>query len=189
RLLEVAPEHEGGAITVRLAEFVARRDIGHAFAEAEVLEPRRLADMEVIDGMQVVIEAGFSHLFGAKTAAVVDPTLDNEDVESTLGKIRAEHEAVMAAATDDAIGVAFDGVQGGSLVLCFCAPLRRSESCGQDRKNTGSSAQRRADGKSGKEPFNVARCRRALGQIFIGQLGYPLSPWRPDTRKRGLAQA
>src|SRR5262249_11707397 len=123
--------------------------------------------MEVIDGMQVVIEAGFSPLFGAKTAAVVEPTLDNEDVESTLGKIRAEHEAVMAGANDDAIVVAFEGVQVCSLVLCFCAPLRRSESCGQDRKNTGYSAQRRADGKSGKEPFNVARCRGALGQIFI----------------------
>src|SRR5262249_56166343 len=119
RLLEVAPEHEGGAITVRLAEFVARRDIGHAFAEAEVLEPRRLADMEVIDGMQVVIEAGFSHLFGAKTAAVVEPTLDNEDVESTLGKIRAEHEPVMARPNHAPIVVPFKALQVSSPVFCF----------------------------------------------------------------------
>src|SRR5262245_58389723 len=47
-LLEV--EHEGGTVTMRLAEFVARRDVGHTLAETEVLEPRRLADMEVIDG-------------------------------------------------------------------------------------------------------------------------------------------
>src|SRR5262245_30076926 len=123
---------------MRLAEFVARRDIGHAFAEAAVLEPRRLVDMEVIDGMQVVIEAGFGHLFGAKTAAVVEPTLDNEDVESSLGKIRAEHEAVMAGTNDDAIVVAFKGVQVCSLVLCFCAPFPRGQQAvGRDLKNTG----------------------------------------------------
>jgi hypothetical protein len=77
-LLEVAPEHEGGAVTVRLAEFVARRDVGHTFAETEVLEP----------------------------------TLDNEDVESSLGEIGAEHEAVMAGTNDDAIVVAFESVHG-----------------------------------------------------------------------------
>jgi hypothetical protein len=95
---------------VRLAEFVARRDVDHAFAETEVLEPRRLADVEVIDGMKIVIEAGLGCLFGAKTAAVVEPTFDNENVESCLGEIGAEHEAVMAGPNDDAIVVAFEGV-------------------------------------------------------------------------------
>ena len=103
---------------VCLAEFVAGRDVGHTFAETEVLEPRRLADVEVIDGMQVVIEAGFGHLFGAKTAAVVEPTLDNQDVESSLGEIGAEHEAVMAGTNDDAIVGAFEGVH---VALSFCA--------------------------------------------------------------------
>jgi hypothetical protein len=58
---------------MRLSELVARRDVGHPVPETEVLEPRRLANVEVIDGMQVVIEAGFGCLFGAKTAAVVEP--------------------------------------------------------------------------------------------------------------------
>src|SRR5262249_51563829 len=136
-LVEVAPEYEGGAITVRLAEFVARRDVGHTFAETEVLEPRRLADVKVIDRMQVVIEAGFGHLLGAKTAAVVEPTLDNEDVESSLDEIGAEHEAVMAGANDDAIVVAFEGVHVCSLVCASALLFRRSASCRQDRKNTG----------------------------------------------------
>src|SRR4051812_47382563 len=108
---------------MRLAEFVARRDVGHTFAETEVLEPRRLANVEVIDGVQVVIEAGFGHLFCAKTTAVIEPTLDNEDVESSLGEIGAEHEAVMASTNDDAIVVAFEGVHVCSLGLRFCAPF------------------------------------------------------------------
>src|SRR5262249_2128483 len=189
-LVEVAPEYEGGAITVRLAEFVARRDVGHTFAETEVLEPRRLADVEVIDGMQVVIEAGFGCLLGAKTAAVVEPTLDNEDVESSLGEIGAEHEAVMAGADDDAIIVAVEGVHVSLCrfaVLRFCAPFP-------------------AAGRSGKvpdtlrkgEPRESARERRATssravgeraGKILIARLGHPSSPWPPDRRKRGLGRA
>jgi hypothetical protein len=42
---------------VRLAEFVARRDVSNAVFEAEILEPRRFGNMEMIDGMQIVIEA------------------------------------------------------------------------------------------------------------------------------------
>ena len=110
---------------MRLAEFVARRDVGHTLAETKVLEPRRLADMEVIDGMQVVIEAGCGRLFGAETAAVLEPALDVEDVEPSLGEIGAEHEAVMAGTDDDAIIVAFEGVHVCSLALCLCAPLSR----------------------------------------------------------------
>ena len=71
---------------MRLAEFVARRDVGHTLAETEVLEPRRLADVEVIDGVQVVIEAGFGRLLGGKTAAIVEPTLDNEDSSPALAR-------------------------------------------------------------------------------------------------------
>ena len=84
----------------RLAEFVARRDIGHAFAEAEVLEPRRLVDMEVIDGMQVVMEAGFGHLFGAKTAAVVEYSLANSVIPYRHGGLRL----VAMAAEEDPTG-------------------------------------------------------------------------------------
>jgi len=114
RLLEVAPEHEGGAVPVRLAELVARRDVGHAFAETEVLEPGRLADVEVIDGMQVVIEAGLGCLLGAETAAVVEAPLDKEDVQSGPGEIGAEHQAVVSGANDDAVVIAFEGVH-----VCF----------------------------------------------------------------------
>src|SRR5262245_2093027 len=127
--------------------------------------------------MQVVIEAGFGHLLGGKTAAVVEPTLDNEHVESSLGEIGAEHEAVMASANDDAIVVAFKGVHVCSLVLRL-------------RKNNGYFAQRRADGKHETEPFNAfARPWRALGQNSHWPTRSPSSPWPPDRRKRGLARA
>src|SRR5260370_12845357 len=147
-MLEVAPEHEGGAVAVRLAELVARRDVGYTFAETEVLEPRRLADVEVIDGVQVVIEAGFGRLLGGKTAAVVEPTLDNEDVESSLGEIAAEHEAVMAGADDDPIVVPFEGVHVSPsrfAVLRFCAAFPAG---GRIRKVPGTFRQSHAHGNA-----------------------------------------
>ncbi len=49
RFFEIAPEHQRRAITVRLSELVAGGDVGHALVEAEILEPGRLADVEVID--------------------------------------------------------------------------------------------------------------------------------------------
>jgi hypothetical protein len=40
-LFAIAPEHERRPIAMRLAEFVARRDVGDAVFKAEILEPRR----------------------------------------------------------------------------------------------------------------------------------------------------
>src|SRR4029079_2889079 len=57
RLFQVAAENKRRAVEMRLAELVARRDVADAVGEVEVLEPRRLADVEVIDGVQVVVEA------------------------------------------------------------------------------------------------------------------------------------
>jgi hypothetical protein len=51
------------------------------------------------------------------------PTLDNQNVESSLSEIGTKHEAVMAGTNDDAIVVAFEGVHVCSLVLCFCTPF------------------------------------------------------------------
>ena len=87
RLFEIAAEHQRGAVAVRLAELVARRDVGDAFVQAQILEPRRLADVEMIDRMQVVIEAGQRHFAGAQAAAVVEPPLDQQDVEPCAGEI------------------------------------------------------------------------------------------------------
>ena len=151
---------------MRLAEFVARRDVGHTFAETEVLEPRRLADVEVIDRMQVVIEAGFGRLLGGKTAAVVEPTLDNEDVESSLGEIAAEHEAVMAGADDDAIVVAFEGVHVSlsRLPSCASALLFRLLAGSEKYRILCAKASGR---KRETERFNdFARWWRARGQNF-----------------------
>ena len=58
RLFEIAAEHQRPAVAMRLAEFVARRDVGDACRRDQVLEPRRIADVEMIDRMEVVIEAG-----------------------------------------------------------------------------------------------------------------------------------
>ena len=48
--------------------------------------------MEVIDGMQVVMEAGFGHLFGAKTAAVVEYSLANSVIPYRHGGPIRENE-------------------------------------------------------------------------------------------------
>jgi hypothetical protein len=159
---------------VRLAKFVARRDVGHTFAETEVLEPRRLADVEVIDGMQVVIEAGFGRLLGGKTAAVVEPTLDNEDVESSLGEIGAEHEAVMAGADDDAIVVAFEGVHvslSRFAVLRFCAAFPAVGSIGKV-PDTLCKGERTESARRSASTSSRAGGERA-GKIFIAQVGHP----------------
>ncbi len=66
RLLEIAAEDQRRAVEMRLAELVARRDVGDAVAEVQVLEPRRLADVEMIDRMQVVIEARRGHFLGRR---------------------------------------------------------------------------------------------------------------------------
>src|SRR5262245_24845269 len=157
--------------------------------------------MEVIDGMQVVIEAGFGHLFGAKTAAVVEPTLDNEDVESSLGKIRAEHEAVMAGTNDDAIVVAFEGVQVCTLVLCFCAPfpggqqavgrigkipdsLRKGEATERARRSPSTSWRAVGD-RSGARPS--PRINRGPGKygsiIWAVRVHFPLRGLLPEQKK------
>ena len=58
---------------MRLTELVARRDVLDAIGEIEVFEPRRLADVEMIDRMQVVIEARRGRLLGDQRAAALMP--------------------------------------------------------------------------------------------------------------------
>ena len=103
RLLEVAAENESRAVEMRLAELVARRDVFDAVAEVEVLEPRRLADVEVIDGVQVVLEARRGDLFRHQRATVLQAAVDQQDVEPAFGEIAAEHQAVVACADDDTV--------------------------------------------------------------------------------------
>ena len=103
RLFQIAPEHQRRAVAMRLAEFVARRDVAHARVEPEVLEPRRLADVEMIDRMQVVVEAGQGHFAGAQAAAIGQPPLHQQDVETGPGEIAAEDQPVVAGADDDAV--------------------------------------------------------------------------------------
>src|SRR5262249_20819174 len=81
----------------------ARRDVGNALAEVQVLEPRRFADVEMIDGMQVVIEARQRGLLRREPAAILQAAVDQQDVEPASGQIRAEHQAMVAGADDDAV--------------------------------------------------------------------------------------
>ena len=97
------PEASIPAVAVCLAELVARRDVGHPIGEAEVAEPRRLADVEMIVRVQVVIEAGQRRLGGVEAAAVGEAAVDQQDVEPGLGEVTAEHEAMLASADDDAV--------------------------------------------------------------------------------------
>src|SRR5262249_35754567 len=70
RLVEIATKHERSAVAMGLAEFVARGDVSDLVVKAQILEPGRLADMEMIDRMEVVIEARPGALVGGKPAAV-----------------------------------------------------------------------------------------------------------------------
>ena len=86
-----------------LAEFVARRDVGYPRIEPEILEPGRLADVEMIDRVQVVVETRQRHLARAQAAAIGQPPLHQQNVEAGAGEIAAEDQPVMAGADDDAV--------------------------------------------------------------------------------------
>src|SRR5262245_35745193 len=88
---------------MRLAELVARRDVVDAVGEAEVLEPRRLGDVEVVDRMQIVVEAWRRHFLRTEPAAVLQAAIHHQDVEAALLQVRAEHQPVVAGADDDAV--------------------------------------------------------------------------------------
>ena len=103
RLLEIAPEHERGAVEVWLAELVARRNVGDSVGEAQILKPGCLADVEMIDRMQVVVEAGCRHFLGRECAAVLQAPVHQQDVEAAARQIGAEHQAVVAGADDDPV--------------------------------------------------------------------------------------
>jgi hypothetical protein len=57
RLFEIAAQHECRSIVVSLAELIARRDVSDALVQIQILEPGRFADMEMIDRVQIVVEA------------------------------------------------------------------------------------------------------------------------------------
>ena len=88
---------------MRLAEFIARRDVSHACAQVQILEPRRFADMEMIDRVQIVMEAGQRHFSCAQSAAIGETPLHEQNVEAGAGKIAAEDQPVVAGADDDAV--------------------------------------------------------------------------------------
>src|SRR6185503_20693218 len=96
-------EDQRRAVEMRLAELVARRDVFDAVAEVQILEPRRLADVKMIDRMQVVVEARRGGLLRHQRAAVLQAAVDEENLEAGFGEITAKHQAVMPRADDDAV--------------------------------------------------------------------------------------
>jgi hypothetical protein len=103
RLFAVAAEHQRRAVAMCLAELVARRDVGDAVFEPEVPEPRRFGDVEMIDGMQVMIEAGRRGLLGHQAAAILQAAVDEQNAQTCFGEIAAEYQAVMTGTDDDAV--------------------------------------------------------------------------------------
>src|SRR5262245_28163110 len=96
RLVEIATKHERGPIALRLAELVARRDVSDLVGKPQVLEPRRLGDMKMIDRMQIVMEAGLGHLLRGEPAAIAEPAFHRKNLETGFGEIAAQDQAVMA---------------------------------------------------------------------------------------------
>src|SRR5262245_57178743 len=88
---------------MRLAEFIARRDVSDAFTQVQILEPGRLADVEVIDGMQVVIEARQRHFARAQAAAVSQAAVHQQDVEARAGEVGAQDQAMVSGTDNDAV--------------------------------------------------------------------------------------
>ena len=57
----------------------------------------------MIYGMQIVIEARQRGFLGHQAAAIIQPTIDDEDFEARAREIAAEHETLMTRADDDAV--------------------------------------------------------------------------------------
>ena len=57
----------------------------------------------MVDGVEVVAEAGQRPLLRAETAAVLAPSLDKQDLEAGLRQIVTEDQAVVARPDDDAV--------------------------------------------------------------------------------------
>ena len=119
-LLAVAPEHQGRAVAMRLAELVARGDVGDAVFEAQILEPRRLGNVEMVDRVEVVVEPGRRGLFGHQAAAIFQPAVDQKNAQSRFGEIAAENEAMMAGADDDAVIGLVQSLGHAVLPKIFC---------------------------------------------------------------------
>ncbi len=86
-----------------LAELVAGCDVSDALAQVQILEPGRFADVEMIDRMQIVVEARQRDLARAQSAAIGQSPVDQEDIEAGAGQIAAEDQPVVAGADDDAV--------------------------------------------------------------------------------------
>jgi hypothetical protein len=102
-LFAVAAEYQSRAVTVRLAELVTRRNVGDTVFKTEVFEPRRLGNVEMIDGMQIVVEARRRHFLGREPAAILQAPVDQQDAQARLRQVAAQNQAVMAGADDDAV--------------------------------------------------------------------------------------
>ena len=118
------PKIERRAVEMRLAELIARRDVFDAVAEVEILEPRRLADVEMIDRMQVVIEARRGRPPRSPARRRIAGGGPPAGCRArTSGEIGAEHQAVVAGADDDAV-VGSD--QGCGMIFAFESALTTS---------------------------------------------------------------
>ncbi len=118
-LFAIASEHQRGAVAVGLAEFVARRDVGDPVFEAEILEPGRLRNMEMINGMQIVVEARDRCLLGAQPAAVFQPPVHQEHIEAGFRQVAAKDQAMMAGADNDAVVGLVQGLGHAVLLHIF----------------------------------------------------------------------
>ena len=86
-----------------LAELVTRRDVGDAFVQVQVPEPRRLADVKMIDRMKVMVEARQGDFARGQSAAIGEPAVDQQNVEPRTGKITAKDQPVVSGADNDAV--------------------------------------------------------------------------------------
>jgi hypothetical protein len=68
-----------------------------------------MPDMEMIDRVEVVIEAGLRDLLGAQPAAVLQPTVDKKNSEAGLCEIASQNQTMVSRTDDYSVVASFQG--------------------------------------------------------------------------------
>ena len=112
-----------------LAELIARRDVSDALVQIEILEPWCFANVEMIDRVQIVIEAGQRDLACAQSAAIGQPSVDQQNFETGARQIVPRISPWCPAP----MMMPYDGIIIGAghhgLILGAISPAPASTSC------------------------------------------------------------
>ena len=110
RFFQIAPEHKRRSVEMRLPEFIAGRDVGDLVVQLQIPKPRRVRNVEVIDRMKIVIEAGLRDLPRRQAASIIEPPLDQQNPQPGFGQIGRQYQSVLPCSDNDSIVVFLQGL-------------------------------------------------------------------------------